>query len=529
MKRLLAVLVGLALALVGTMAAAAWLSSGTVAVAVGASSLAAPTAAAGAPTAGTGDVHVSWAASTGSLTPTGYYVLRMPASGPAAPACASTPTSPVSGTSCTDTSVPLGTYTYVVVAVFHSWTRSSVPSAAVTVGKASQTITFTSSPTNPTFGGSYTVTATGGGSGNPVTFASSTTSVCTMSGAKVSFVHAGTCTVTADQAGSTYYDAAPQMSQTFEVAKASQTVAFTSAVPGTAVVGGPGYTPTATGGGSGNPVTFAIDPLTAGVCSITGGVVSYQHAGTCVIDAGQAGNADYAAAQVAQQSIAVGKGAQAVNITSTPPANAKAGGATYTVTATGGASGNPVTFSSADTSVCTVSGATVSFVGAGTCTINADQAGNSDYLAAPQAHQSFAVAAAGDTVAPSLTAIMDGRTSWSVGSNGAGSWNKDACAGNQVCATTADSGSPTSGIKASSIYFTLVGTSGTNNAKCWTGTVFQSGTACQATMTYVGATGRITASVPQSAMGVGGYSLKIHVEDNAGNVKETTATLTITN
>ena len=43
-------------------------------------------------------------------------------------------------------------------------------------------------------------------------------------------------------------------------------------------------------------------------------------------------------------------------------------------------------------------GATVSLVGAGTCTVNANQAGNGSYLAAPQVQQSFVVARAPQTI-----------------------------------------------------------------------------------------------------------------------------------
>jgi hypothetical protein len=389
-KRLLAVVAGLALALVGTMAVAAWLSTGNGTGSVAAAHLAAPTAVSGSHTDGTGDVTVSWTASTGAPTPTGYYVLRTPTSGPAEPACGTSASTTVSATSCTDSSVPLGSFTYTVVAVFHSWTAVSEASAGVVVGRAAQTVVITSSPSSPTYGGTYALTATGGGSGNPIVFGSSTPAVCTVSGATVSFVHAGTCTLTADQDGSTYYSAAPQATQQFEVAKASQTVTFMTAAPTNAVVGGTGYTPAALGGGSGNAVTFTIDPVASTVCSISGGVVTYQHVGTCVVDADQAGNADYLAANRVQQSIAVGKGSQAINFTSPAPTGAKVNGS-YTVTASGGASGNSVTFSSATPSVCSVVGPTVTFVGAGTCTINADQAGNADYLAATQVQQSFAV------------------------------------------------------------------------------------------------------------------------------------------
>jgi hypothetical protein len=90
-------------------------------------------------------------------------------------------------------------------------------------------------------------------------------------------------------------------------------------------------------------------------------------------------------------SLTVGKASQSITFTSTAPSNATVG-ATYTVTATGGASGNAVTFRT--TSACTVSGAKVSFIGVGKCVIDANQAGDADYLTAAQATQSFRVAKA---------------------------------------------------------------------------------------------------------------------------------------
>jgi len=81
---------------------------------------------------------------------------------------------------------------------------------------------------------------------------------------------------------------------------------------------------------------------------------------------------------------------QTVMFTSPAPTNATVGGPGYAVSATGGGSGNPVTFQSDTSSVCTVSGSTVSFVGVGTCTVEADQAGNADYLAGSKT-QSFSV------------------------------------------------------------------------------------------------------------------------------------------
>jgi alpha-tubulin suppressor-like RCC1 family protein len=81
---------------------------------------------------------------------------------------------------------------------------------------------------------------------------------------------------------------------------------------------------------------------------------------------------------------------QSIAFTSTPPDPAMVG-STYTVTATGGASGNPIVFTSLTPALCAVSGTTVSLSAAGTCTVAADQAGNGLYLAAEQVTQSFAI------------------------------------------------------------------------------------------------------------------------------------------
>jgi hypothetical protein len=92
-----------------------------------------------------------------------------------------------------------------------------------------QSITFTSTPTSPTVGGpTYTVAATGGGSGIPVLFsiASASSSVCSISSAVVSFIGPGTCTIDANQAGNSTYNAAPQAQQSFTVASTSTGFAY---------------------------------------------------------------------------------------------------------------------------------------------------------------------------------------------------------------------------------------------------------------------------------------------------------------
>jgi hypothetical protein len=64
-------------------------------------------------------------------------------------------------------------------------------------------------------------------------------------------------------------------------------------------------------------------------------------------------------------------------------------------------SGLTVSLASLTGSVCTISGSTVTLLKAGTCTLQASQAGNGNYNAAPSVSRSFAVfdsgAAQGDS------------------------------------------------------------------------------------------------------------------------------------
>lgn len=279
------------------------------------------------------------------------------------------------------------------------YAAASQVTQAFTVGQASQSITFTSAaPVNATFAGpSYTVTATGGGSGNAVAFTAGSPAVCTVTGSTVSIVGAGSCVVDANETGNADYGAAPQATQSFTVAKASQAVAFTTTAPTAATFAGPIYTVDATGGGSGNAVAFTTG--SPSVCTLSGSTVSFVGVGSCVVDADEAGSSDYFAAPKATQRFNVAKGPQAITFTSPAPTSARYGGPAYNVAAIGGASRNPVSFASGTSTVCTVAGSTVSFVGAGTCVLVASQAGDADFFAATKVIQKFTVGRASQSVA----------------------------------------------------------------------------------------------------------------------------------
>jgi YVTN family beta-propeller protein len=170
-----------------------------------------------------------------------------------------------------------------------------------------QEITFTSaSPAHPVVGTTYPVTATGGASGNPVTFSTSS-SACTVTPAgTVAFTHIGECLVSAHQAGNDSYSAAATADQTMTVGEGPQSITYTSLPPYPASVGG-SYRVGTVGGGSTQPVILSVAPdTTNAACSIAGSVVSFDHAGSCVIAADQAGNPDYGAAATATQQVTVG-------------------------------------------------------------------------------------------------------------------------------------------------------------------------------------------------------------------------------
>ncbi len=106
---------------------------------------------------------------------------------------------------------------------------SASKSLTLMVNQAPQTIVFTK-PADQTFASNATVAlaATGGASGNPIVFTSNSQSVCTVSGTTATIVATGTCSITANQAGSANYAAATPVTQTFKVNQAATTTLISS-------------------------------------------------------------------------------------------------------------------------------------------------------------------------------------------------------------------------------------------------------------------------------------------------------------
>jgi len=142
----LVVFVSLMAALLGIAPAAAyWSATGSASASAATGTIAAPVDVT-VPATATTDVPVSWTPGAEGIAPAGYYVTRHTGDTTVA-ACASSPAVLVEATNCTDSAVPDGEYSYVVTAVYGSWTAASSASTVVSVVNGSQ-LAFTGQPTD---------------------------------------------------------------------------------------------------------------------------------------------------------------------------------------------------------------------------------------------------------------------------------------------------------------------------------------------------------------------------------------------
>ncbi|WP_335922353.1 Ig-like domain-containing protein [Shewanella algae] len=279
---------------------------------------------------------------------------------------------------------------------------ASSPSNTVTP-KANQTISF-NNPGAQSFGTTPTLAATASSGLTPV-FSSTTTGVCTItSTGTLAFVTTGICSIDADQAGDSSYNAAPTVTQSFTV---------------NAVVPGAPTSVNAVASDASATVSFSAPASTGGaaissytVTSSPGGLTA-SGAGSPLTVSGLSNGTDYSFTVSASNTAGTGPTSSPSN-TVTPKASqsisfnnpgAQSFGTTPTLTATASSGLAPV-FSSNSTGVCTITTTgTLNFISAGSCSINADQAGDSSYNAAPTVTQSFTVNAVVPGAPMSVSAV----------------------------------------------------------------------------------------------------------------------------
>jgi len=169
------------------------------------------------------------------------------------------------------------------------------PNCTTGGGQQSQTITFGTLSARTYGEGDFTVSATAS-SGLPVSF--SAADDCTVSGNVVHLTGAGSCMVTASQAGDGTYAPAADVSQTFTIARGNQTISFPALADRN--IGDPDFAVGATAS-SGLPVSFSA----SGNCTVSGNVVHLTSVGSCTITASQGGNANYFAATAVSRTFAI--------------------------------------------------------------------------------------------------------------------------------------------------------------------------------------------------------------------------------
>jgi uncharacterized protein YjdB len=255
-----------------------------------------------------------------------------------------------------------------------TWGAASSVAQTLTITKINQTILFDVLPTKKISDASFTIAASAS-SGLAITFTSSDPSIASVSGNTINLKKTGTVSITASQAGDDTWNAIAATQKLVitsdQLATQAQTIAF-SALPGKSANDAP-FTISATST-SGLVVTFtSSDPS---IASVSGNTVTIKKTGTVTITADQVGDNTWAPAASVAQTLTIGKNAQTITF-STLPAK-KVGDAAFELAATA-SSGLPVTYTSSNSSVASISGSTVTILKAGTATLTATQAGNDSW------------------------------------------------------------------------------------------------------------------------------------------------------
>jgi hypothetical protein len=287
-------------------------------------------------------------------------------------------------------------------------------SLTVTILPIPQTISWTAPGTQTwVVGGTGTFllgTATDS-SFSAVTFASSTTGICTVSGSTVTMLTAGTCAITPTAAASGNYALTTGTTSYITINKIAQTVSFyTNSGYGTPTTSGSAafnannstYQTYAKGSALG---TISFASTSAGVCTVNSstGLITFVTAGTCTVTADAATTTSYLDSGPTTFTLIIGKGSQSVafynsstyttQITNDSATYSPSG--TYQTYAEGSALGT-ISFASTSGGVCTVNSSTglITFVTAGTCTVTADAATTTSYLDSGTTTFTLAIAAA---------------------------------------------------------------------------------------------------------------------------------------
>lgn len=266
----------------------------------------------------------------------------------------------------------------------------------VTIQKAAQTVSsITGGPTvykaTPVVGTDKIVAAAT--STLTVTYGTNTPEVCTVdpSTGLVTTLKGGDCEVTADQAGNATYLAAPQSKRTITISKANQSITADGdgnyvRTTATTFVYGTGFVVTAVTS-SGLPAIFSA----SGSCTVANGLVAPTTSGNCIITASVSSTDQYNTASSRNRTFYITKAAQTLSDISPATGGTITIDDPTTITTSASSTLTPE-LTSKTPLVCSFDGdgKLVAHIG-GTCTIEANQAGDDKYATATAKAASYTV------------------------------------------------------------------------------------------------------------------------------------------
>ena len=149
-------------------------------------------------------------------------------------------------------------------------------------------------------------------------------------------------------------------------------------------------------------LTVILNSSTPSVCTVSASLVTFVGIGSCTINANQTGGSGWAAAPSISRTFSIL--AQTISFNAPETILSGIGGINLSATAT---SGLPVTFQSANQSVCTVVGVRLTVIKKGTCLIDANQTGDSNWDAATTVLKSILILLS-PPIGESGVSILDG-------------------------------------------------------------------------------------------------------------------------
>jgi uncharacterized protein YjdB len=301
--------------------------------------------------------------------------------------------------------VGVGTATITATQAADGNYLSATTTTTITVNKGTPALSPMANITKNIGDSSFTIAYPTSNSSGAITFSSSNSSVATINGNTVTITGVGTTTITASQATDTNYIAATTtatltVTDVITLAPSLISPAANSSVGNTLQIsytlaeaplagsvrliftptsGGTTVTTWTMSNATSASFVYTVGTLPSNSSIVSGTALGY---GTYNVTLSYQDVYSNSPASATNNSIQIVAPLVTPTLTSMSPITKTFGDANFAITAPTSASSGAITFASSDTSVATISGATVTIVGAGSTTITASQAASGNYLPA---------------------------------------------------------------------------------------------------------------------------------------------------